>query len=382
MRITYVVNHVAFFVSHRLPIALAAQRAGFEVNLLTGQPGSVSMEQSAVDTLITAQVTHQRVAFGSSSINPVIEAWGLVQLIGCILLNKPDLVHCASPKGLLYGGIAARLCGVKALVLAVSGMGFAFTESKQGGVLRKWIAKIYQLMIAIPLRHKNLQVIVQNKDDYSALMNSGLISTHQLTLIPGSGVDLAAFLPAVIKDKLPMVVLPARMLLDKGVIEFVEAVKLVKLEFPYWRFILAGAADYQNPSAVSVEQLSDWQHQGIIEWLGHVEDMLPYFKQASIVCLPSYREGMPKVLLEAAAAGCAVITTDTIGCRDAIIAGETGDLIPLKDSGALVNALRLLIRDVKRRESYGCAGRKLAIEKFGLDVVIEQTLKIYQDLLS
>ena len=380
--ITYVVNHAAFFVSHRLPIALGARQAGFEVTLVTGQAGSASMEHPAVAALGDAQVHHKRVAFRSAGINPLIELWGLIQLVWHIARDRPDLVHCASPKGLLYGGLAARVCGVKALVLAVSGMGFAFTSSGQGSLRRSFAAKVYRALARIAFGHKNVCVIVQNKDDWATLIDSGLARVEQITLIPGSGVVLPGFLSASIEDKQPMVLLPARMLLDKGVLEFVEAARALKAAAPSWRFVLAGTADYQNPSSVSREQIEAWQAEGIVEWLGHVEDIAPLFAKASIVCLPSYREGMPKSLLEAAAAGCAVVTTDTTGCREAIIPGETGDLVLVRNSHALADTLQSLINDRDRRERYGHAGRRLAVSRFGVDAVIRQTLVIYQELLK
>ena len=381
LKVTFVVNHAAFFVSHRLPIALSARTAGYEVALLTGQAGSASMEKLAVATLSDEGVSHQRVAFKSASVNPLLELLGLVQLAWRMNQLRPDIVHCASPKGLLYGGLAARLCGVKALVLAISGMGFAFTKTGKRSFLRSFVANIYRSLIGYAFGHKNIRVIVQNQDDKTLLISSGMVRPDQIMLIPGSGVDLKIFANVSIEKKLPMVLLPARMLLDKGVVEFVEAVRAVKTSAPEWCFVLAGAADYYNPSSIKREQIEAWQREGLIEWLGHVEDITPWFIQASIVCLPSYREGMPKSLLEAAAAGCAVVTTNTTGCREAIITGETGDLVPVRDSVALAAALLALIHDRARRERYGHAGQKLAIDRYGLDAVVEQTLGIYQSLL-
>jgi glycosyltransferase involved in cell wall biosynthesis len=295
--------------------------------------------------------------------------------------SNPDIVHCASPKGLLYGGLAARFLGVKALVLAVSGMGFAFTTSGSRSVFRVIIAKIYRSLVRFAFGHKNLRVIMQNQDDKASLIDSGMVRSDQISLIPGSGVALESFVSAPIETKSPIVLLPARLLIDKGVIEFVDAARVLRVSAPKWRFILAGAADYYNPSSVSREQIEVWQDEGIVEWLGHVEDIAPWFHQASIVCLPSYREGMPKALLEAAAAGCAVVTTDTTGCREAIIPGETGDLVPVRDSATLTSTLLALMCDRPRRERYGYGGRKLAVERFGIDAVVDETLEIYR-LLS
>ena len=380
-KILYVVNHAAFFVSHRLPLALAARESGYDVELITGQPGSVSMEEPAVVALEAARIKHSRVAFGSASINPFIELYGLVQLIRRIALSRPDLVHCASPKGLLYGGIAARLCRVSALVLAVSGMGYAFTDASRRTLLRTAIGKLYRQFVGYAMNHRNCTIIVQNLDDRSSLLSSGRARKESVELIPGSGVRLDDFLDAQIELKSSFVLLPARMLFDKGVLEFVEAVQLIKHLVPGWRFVLAGAADYRNPTAIPQESLVEWQTEGIVEWLGHVEQIAPYFRDASIVCLPSYREGMPKVLLEAAAAGCAIVTTDAVGCREAIVPGQTGELVPVRNSQSLADTLLALIRDRGRRERYGKAGRELAIAKYSIDAVVVKTNQIYEKLL-
>jgi glycosyltransferase involved in cell wall biosynthesis len=171
------------------------------------------------------------------------------------------------------------------------------------------------------------------------------------------------------------------MVWDKGIGEFIEAARILKTLMPEWRFILAGAADYKNPTSIPLRFLEDLNSESIVEWVGYVGDMTPYFAQASIVCLPSYREGMPKSLLEGAAAGCATVTSDAVGCREAIIPEVTGLLVPIRDSENLKNALQMLMEDRELRESFGRAGRNLAINQFGLDSVIKRTLSIYGEIL-
>jgi len=382
VKIVYVVNHAAFFVSHRLPIALAAQDEGYEIDLVTGQAGSPSMEVLAVEKLKDAGFRHQRVSFSSASLNPVIELIGFIGLIKKIIEIQPTLIHCISPKGIIYGGLAARFSKTKNLVLAISGMGFAFTQGNSSNQLRSFISKIYSLLFAFVLKHPNLCVIVQNEDDLRVVSKLSNLDLARIRLIPGSGVELEKFIDSKIEAKAPIILFPARMLWDKGVREFIEAAKRLKELMPEWRCILAGAADYQNPTSVPAKLLEQLNAKQAIEWVGHVDDMTPYFCEASIVCLPSYREGIPKCLLEGAAAGCAIVTTDTIGCKEAILPGKSGLLVPVRDSEALKNALYLLMCDRELRESFGRTGRDLAINKFGLDVVIKSTLSIYKDLLS
>jgi glycosyltransferase involved in cell wall biosynthesis len=382
VKILYTVNHAAFFVSHRLSIALAARDQGYMVDLLTGQAGSASMEVIAIERLKGASLRHQRVSFKSASLNPITEFIGFIGLIKKINAIQPTLIHCISPKGIIYGGMAARFCKTKNLVLAISGMGFAFTQGNSSNQLRSFLSKIYSLLFAFVLRHPNICVIVQNEDDLRSVIKFSNLDPARIRLIPGSGVELEKFIHSEIGSKSPIILLPARMLWDKGVGEFIEAAKQLKRLMPEWRFILAGVADYQNPTSVPVKLLEQLNAKQVIEWVGHVDDMTPYFCDASIVCLASYREGMPKCLLEGAAAGCAIVTTDTIGCREAILPGKSGLLVPARDSEALKNALYLLMCDRELRESFGRAGRELAINKFGLDAVIKDTLSIYKDLLS
>jgi glycosyltransferase involved in cell wall biosynthesis len=381
-RISFVVNHTAFFVSHRLPLAIAAKKAKFDVILMTGQAGSNLMEADSENHLIIAQINHKRVAFRSAGVNPLIELFGLMQLIFNIVRFRPHLVHCVSPKGFIYGGIAARLCRVKGLILAMSGMGYVFTDSGKKSIFRSILGRIYKTLLRFVLSHPNLRLIVQNTDDYKLMLEGKILKKSQVELILGSGVELDSFLGCDALNKEKIILLPARMLRDKGVVEFVAAAQIVKKLEPSWRFILAGVADYQNPSAISSAQLNVWQQEGIVEWLGHVENMAPIFTRAAIVCLPSYREGMPKALLEAAAAACAVITTDVVGCREAIRSGVTGELVPVRDVQALAHVMLKLIRDPMQRIAYGNAGRQRAQSEFSIENVVAKTLNIYDDLLK
>ncbi len=381
-RVAYVVNNAAFFVSHRLPLAIGALQTGFDVSLFTGQAGSVQMEETAVAKLKAQGVSHRRTMFSSSGINPLIELVGFLQLVYFILKFQPQIVHCASPKGVLYGGIAARICCVKGLVLAVSGMGFAYTEADGQSFMRALVRMIYGNLAQYAFFHSNVRVIVQNQDDYQLFIDKGLARESSLTLIPGSGVNLSLFSACDPRNKKLIVLFSGRILKDKGVLEFVEAARRVKLEEPAWRFLLAGAVGYDNPSAVDDANLQNWFDEGCVELLGHVDDMVPLYRDAAIVCLPSYREGMPKSLLEAAAAGCAVVTTDVKGCREAVVPTVTADLVPAGDSAALAAALLSLINDEKRRQAYGVKGQELASKMFSIDSVVKQTNEIYKGLLE
>ena len=383
LRIAYVLNNASFLVSHRLPLVLAARNEGYEVILITGKASSRITEGSANKKLAEVGIRHRRTVFRSSGTNPIVEVVGFFQLIYYLLKFKPDIVHCASPKGVLYGGIASRVCRSHGLVLAISGMGYISATSTEQILTRKAYKKIYMILARFAFNHRNVRVIVQNNDDYALVRKLVLVCESQFVVIPGSGVDLSLFGNYCINKKKKVVLLPARMIRDKGIKEFVIAAKEIKKYEPAWRFILAGAADYDSPTSISEFDLKRWQSEGIIEWMGHVDDMLPLFNEASIVCLPSYYgEGMPKALLEAAAASCAIVTTDTTGCRDAIEVNVTGDLVSPHDSDELAATILALIRDDVRREAYGTNGHERAVSLFSISSVIETTLGIYKKLSS
>lgn len=379
-KIVFVINHAAFFVSHRMPLAIAAREAGWEVHLLIGQPGSKLMEPLAEAELKLQGLPYSRLSFRTVGFNPVWEIIGLLQLLWHIARMQPSVIHTASPKGGLYGGLASRLLRVPCLVLAVSGMGFLFTGSANG--LKDALKRLYSMLLAWVYRHPNMTVIVQNQDDRQILLQSGTVRSNDVVLIPGAGVNLSDYSSVRTNDSHGLIVLPARLLRDKGVEEFVMAAKILKEKGSDWRFALVGTADYANPSSISEAQIKAWVDAGFVEWWGYREDMPIVYAQADIVCLPSYREGMPKCLLEAAAAGCAVVTSDVTGCREAIIPGKTGDLVPAREAAALAAVLDKLITEPDRRRRYGEAGRVLAQTRFDIDAVLKTTLNIYDKLFN
>ena len=371
----FVVNVPSFFVSHRLPVGVEARHRGWRVDLLSGRENPQA-EQAATDTLARLGIGWKAAAFHAAGINPFAEMRGLLSVIAGVRAMKPDIVHTASPKGNLYGGIAARLCRVPKLVVAVSGQGFLFTGRQRG--LKRWLATLYQRLIRWVYAHPDCTVIVQNRDDWQALMQAGLVDARQLRLIPGSGVDPALYAgsaPGLGED---IVLLPARLLTDKGVPEFVQAARSLRSQGCGWRFVLAGEADAANPAAIATEQVKAWVAEGVVEWWGHRTDMPAVFARAAIVCLPSHREGMPKALLEAAMAGKPVVTTDAVGCREAILPGESGLLVPVGDAEALAQAIRVLIEDAALRVRFGARGRALAVERFTQQAVIDGTFGIYE----
>ncbi|MBE94420.1 glycosyltransferase family 4 protein [Marinobacter sp.] len=371
-KILFVVNAPEFFLSHRLPIALAAHEAGYEVHVATA-------DGDAVREIGRQGLTHHTVAIARSGQNPLAEFGSIVSMYRLFRELKPDLVHLITIKPILYGGIAARLAGVPAVIAAVSGLGTVFVaQSMAARARRVLISGLYRLA----LTQRRLTVVFQNPDDRDGLLAIGALNKDQVRMIRGSGVDLAKYSFVPEPGGTPVVVMAARLLRDKGVYELVDAARLLKSRGVELVIRLIGAPDSGNPTSVEESEVAGWAAEGVVELLGYRTDVAQQYGAANIVCLPSYREGLPKGLVEAAACGRAVVTTDVPGCRDAIEPGVTGVLVPVKNPLALADAIQELIDAPERRLCMGKAGRELAERAFSIDRIVEQHLAIYKELLE
>lgn len=371
-KILFVVNAPEFFLSHRLPIAIAAREAGYEVHV-------ASAGGDAVEEIRLHGFVHHIVVIARSGQNPFSELGSVISLYRLLRAIRPALVHLITIKPVLYGGIAVRLVGGTAVVAAVSGLGTVFVAQSTVARVRRLIVNwLYRL--AFSQRH--LAVIFQNPDDRDGLMAIGALSKDQVRMIRGSGVNLSSYKFVPEPEGTPVVVMAARLLRDKGVYEFVEAARLLKSRGVNVVMRLIGGPDPGNPSTVAQLELDRWATEGVVELPGFRSDIPQQYSAANIVCLPSYREGLPKGLVEAAACGRAVVTTDVPGCRDAIEPQVTGILVPVKDAIALADALQTLIEAPEQRIRMGKAGRELAEKAFSIDRIVEQHLKIYKELLE
>jgi glycosyltransferase involved in cell wall biosynthesis len=282
-------------------------------------------------------------------------------------------------KPVLYGALAAWLAGVPRVVNAVAGLGWLFTS---GGIAARLARPVVRSVLARLLAAPGSHTIVQNPDDQALLVQSGVPEDH-LHLIRGAGVDTAAFSPAEDPPAPVTVMLVARMLWAKGVGEFVAAATKLNNEDLPARFVLVGDPDPDNPASVSEANLRAWHGRGGLEWWGRREDMAAVLQQAHIACLPSfYGEGLPKSLLEAAASGLPIVTTDTPGCREVVTDGDNGFLVPVKDIDALAAALKKLIMDANLRRQMGERSRARSLAEFSQARVIAEILAIYQELLQ
>jgi len=371
-RLLYVVNNPAFFLSHRLPLALGAKQAGFDVHVAT-------MDGPSVPQIVAHGLTHHVIPLSRSGKHPVEELRSIHALWRLFRQLKPGIVHAVTIKPVLYGGIAARLAGVPSYIAAVSGLGFIFTR-RTGGVdlLRLAATALYRLALG----HRHSRVIFQNANDRDVLRSAGVVRPEQVVIIRGSGVDLDAF-PAVDEpDGAPRALMVSRLLVDKGVREFVEAARRTSGHPSGLRWTLAGSPDPGNPASIGEAELADWQREGIVEFLGERDDVAALYQQSHIAVLPSYREGLPKSLVEAAASGRAVVTTDVPGCRDAIEPGVSGLLVPAADPAALAEAVSRLADDADLRQSMAAAGRRLAEQAFDIHKIVAAHLALYEGLMQ
>lgn len=371
-KLIFFVTEDWYFCSHRLPLAIAAQRAGYDVMVVTRVDRHGELIRSHGLRLIPLGLSRR-------SRNPFKELGVIRQVLRVYQEQKPDIVHHVALKPVLYGSIAARLAGVPAIVNALAGLGFLF-------VSKRWLARLLRPLVEIAFRlllnRTNVRVIFQNPDDLGLLTGRGVLESKRAVLIRGSGVDTTQFRPTPERDGTPLVVLASRMLWDKGVKEFVEAARQLEEQGVTGRFALVGEGDAENPASISRDQLAQWNDEGVIEWWGRRENMPQVFAESHIVCLPTtYGEGVPKVLIEAAACSRAIVATDVPGCREIVRDGENGLLVPAKDVDLLARALRKLLEDSLLRIKMGARGRTLVEEEFSVEHVVQQTLTLYQELL-
>ncbi len=352
----------------RLSLARDVRQHGWEV-VLVSPPGPY------VPAIEAAGFRHLPWAVGRRSVNPWREARAVWAFRQILRHEAPNVVHLHTIKPLLYGALAARGLPV-AMVGSVTGRGFVFLgQGWQARLLRGGIRPLYRWAT------RRLQrVIFENRDDMAFFLQAGLVRAEQATLIEGVGVDVELFRPLPEPQGPPTAVLAGRMLWDKGVGVFVAAARLLRQQMPEARLVLVGRPDPGNPASVPEDTLQAWAAEGVVEWWGWQEDIRGVFAAAHVVTLPSLGEGLPTVLLEAAASGRAIVTTDVTGCREVVRHGETGLLVPPNDPQALAQALERLLRDAPLRQRLAAAARRLAESRFSQRQINRQTWALYASL--
>lgn len=371
-KLLYFVSEDWFFLSHFIDRAVAARDAGFEVAVVTRVVEHGESIRRAGFELVSLDMDRSGVSVAG-------EVRTLRALCAIYRRVRPDLVHHVALKPILYGTIAAWAAGIRNVVNAPVGMGYVFTSrSLRARLLRPVVSLALRLLLNPP----GSQVIVENRDDLQAFLRNGMVVADAVSLIRGAGVSLSEFQPCAEPVGPPIVILIARMLMDKGIVEFVEAARLLRAAGLQARFLLVGAPDTANPASIEKWRLEAWQSEGTVEWLGRREDIAALLAGAHIVCLPSYREGLPKTLAEAAAAGRPIVTTDVPGCREVVRDGIEGLLVPPRESARLACALERLVRDPELRLRMGSAARARAVECFSTTRINEETLSVYRKLLG
>lgn len=371
-KLMFVVNVDWFFLSHRLPIALEALRQGYQVHIATCLTDKLDELNSHGFVVHPLSLDRSSAGLGNA-LRTMVELWSVLKFV------RPDVLHLVTIKPVLLGGLVARLAKVPAVVAAISGLGFVFLANGAKAMVRRClVCELYRLALG----HHNLKVIFQNLDDRASMAKLAQIPEQKLEMIRGSGVDLAQYYQTPLPPGMPVVLFVARLLADKGVREFVLAARLLKQQGVSARFCLVGSLDPANPASLADAELKQWANEGVVELWGKRSDIPEVLRSAHIVVLPSYREGLPKTLLEAAACGRAVVTTDVPGCRDAIDPGVTGLLVPVRNATALAETVNGLINDPARCQAMGNAGRALAERSFDVRQVVAKHLRIYQELID
>ena len=371
------VNVDWFFLSHRKDIALAAQQAGWDVTIVTADTGKLKdIEAIGLKTI--------NLPMSRSGMNIKEELDTLCFLYNLYKREKPDVVHHVGMKTILWGTLAARFARVNGVVNAISGLGGFFAEDNTS-----IMSKIVPMVLRFSHDRKNLLCIFQNFEDKGLYVKNKIIKEGQARYIKGSGVDLKEFCythePVVnenSENKL-RVILTARMIVEKGIFILTEAAEKLRPKYgDKVEFLLVGGID-DHPGAITKEQLDAVCDGKYIQWLGYRTDVKELLQSSHIVAFPSYyMEGLPKSLIEADAIGRPVITCNSVGCKETVIDGYNGYLIPTKDVDALVEKLDILLGDAKLRQEMGKNSRKYAEENFSIDVVIERHLAIYDELVS
>jgi glycosyltransferase involved in cell wall biosynthesis len=365
-----------YLFNFRQSLARALREAGHDV-LLVSPPGPYGLKLRELGYRWEPAPMQRR------SLNPLRE-YALVQwLRRLIALEKVDLVHAFTIKCAVYGSIAARLEHIPARVNAVAGMGYVFTSNDPLALV---LRPVIRRLLRYALSGEGARLILQNPDDVDLFARAGLVRLDEVRVIPGSGVDCSRFTPvsgprSSGSEGRFRIVLPARLLWDKGLTEYVAAARLLRQRGTAVDFLLAGEPDPGNPAAVPQRVIHRWVEEGLVQWLGHVADMPALFHSVDAVVLPSYREGLPKGLIEAAACALPLVTTDVPGCREVVTDGLDGLLVPVKDAVALADAITRLKDDPALCRRLGAAARRKALAEFEEHSVVERTLGVYRELV-
>tara|TARA_A100001011_G_scaffold371781_1_gene429493 strand:- start:847 stop:1971 length:1125 start_codon:yes stop_codon:yes gene_type:complete len=368
--ILYIVNIDRFFLSHRINIALKAKSL-FKVHLAT--KFDLDKKIFKKKKFLIHDLNINRSSFGLVS-NFVT----MINILKIMLKVKPYIVHFISIKPVLIGGLVSRLFPSITKIFSISGLGSAFISEN---IFSKLKFNLLIFLYSVALNQEKCKVIFQNKNDLNFLLNNTKLKKSNCVLIPGSGVPLKKFNPKKFNFKNPIVMFPSRMLAHKGIFEFAQAARILKTKKINARFILVGDIDEDNPSGIKINLIRKWENENILEYWGYKEKMSYILSLATIIVLPSYREGFPKVLMEAAASGRPAITTNVPGCKDAVVHNSTGILVPVKNSRKLANEIKNLLNNKSKIKKMSINARDYALKNFDINRIVDSHIQIYKKII-
>lgn len=380
-RLLMILGDAPFFVTHFMPIAAGAKARGYDVHVAAPlDEGSGRGDRDALKRIETAGYAFHRISLKRAGADPFGELRLIRELAQLLDRIKPSVVHLFGLKPILYAGSIARLKRIPS-VCAVIGLGLPFMAKGVRAMIQQTLIR---RGFAFAFKNPRCRVTVENEDDGAVVLSTGAVDSARLTRLNGAGVDLSKFRPRREPPHgPPLVMFAARLIAPKGVYDFVEAARRIKARGIAARFVFQCLLDLRNRQAISEEEVRRWHDGGIVEWWGPTADMAEALRRADIFCLPTYyREGLPKVLIEAAASGLPIVTTNVAGCRDIVTDGRNGILIAPRDVDALEAALLALIGDTDLRRRQGEEGRRIAAERFSVDTLVETSLALYGSILA
>ena len=375
MKLLIIINVDWFLYSHRLPIILEAKKRGYDVHIAT-----TITDIAKKNSLIEKGFHVHELSFDRSGKNIKRIFKVFVEIIILLFRLKPDILHLVTIQPIILGGIAARIVGINQVVYAISGLGHTFlSKNLNSSILRFFVLKVYRFALAT----KNRIVIFQNPSDLALLSKESSLSSSETIIIPGSGVDLNKYTYSELPKSMPTILMASRLLISKGIYDYINASKILKKKGLKVEFLLAGKPDKSNPLSISEKEIEQWVKNGYINYLGFQKNINQIIPKSHIVILPSYYpEGLPKILCEAAACGRPVITTNKPGCKDAILNGKTGLLIEERNPQELSKAITKLIKDEKLLKKMSLASRIRAEKKFDIKNIVNKHMEIYNHLLN
>lgn len=359
-RVVVIASYAESLILFRGPLIRQMIGAGHHVLAMAPPSESVAKELAAMG------VDFEGIPLDRTGFNPLRDLALLLGLVRRLRRHQPDCVLSYTIKPVVYGTIAAAICRVHMVAVMITGLGFAFTGG--GGGRRRLARWIAQLLYCVALRFTDV-VFFQNPDDRDDFARRGLTGRGKVVLTNGSGVDLDHYSERPLKDQVGFLMI-ARLVRDKGVVEYVEAARMLRTEFPTIRCALAGWLD-SNPTAIGAAQLEAWSSEGVVDYVGPLADVRSTIADCAVYVLPSYREGTPRTVLEAMATGRAIVTTDVPGCRETIVDGASGFLVPPRNPQALAEAMARFLRDPMLARRMGADARRRAEQKYDVHRVNE-----------